>query len=144
MSRITGWGRGTWDEGLWDSTLPVEVTGVSATTGLGTALQASEYPVSGIAATSALGDESVTGTALVIETGLAGTTALGNENVIIDVTSVVTGLSATGVSGDETVSASALVTETGYWNCVNNANWSEFNRLNRVKCNRIKVCSCWI
>ena len=53
MSRITGWGRGTWDEGLWDSPLPVEVTGVAATTAVGTLSQASEYPVTGVAGTTA-------------------------------------------------------------------------------------------
>ena len=90
MTNVTGWGRGTWNQGLWDSPLPVEVTGVAATTAVGTLSQASEYPVSGVNATTTLGNESITASALVIETGLAGTTALGNENVVCDVSFAVT------------------------------------------------------
>ena len=35
MANITGWGRGTWGEGAWNAPLAVEVTGVAGTTALG-------------------------------------------------------------------------------------------------------------
>ena len=38
MALITGWGRGTWNEGAWNSPLSVALTGVSAATAVGTVL----------------------------------------------------------------------------------------------------------
>jgi hypothetical protein len=35
MALITGWGRGTWGEGAWNSPLSVALTGVSAATATG-------------------------------------------------------------------------------------------------------------
>jgi hypothetical protein len=35
MALITGWGRGTWNEGAWNSPLSVALTGVSAATAAG-------------------------------------------------------------------------------------------------------------
>jgi len=31
MADITGWGRGAWGDGAWGTSVPVELTGVSAT-----------------------------------------------------------------------------------------------------------------
>jgi hypothetical protein len=36
MANINGWGRGTWDEGAWGEALPVTLTGLAATSALGT------------------------------------------------------------------------------------------------------------
>ena len=41
MSSVTGWGRGTWGEGAWSEEAPVVVTGVSATSAVGTVVQLS-------------------------------------------------------------------------------------------------------
>mgnify|MGYP002623542040 FL=1 len=35
MAQISGWGRGAWNEGAWGEALPVEVTGVSSQTNVG-------------------------------------------------------------------------------------------------------------
>ena len=35
MADITGWGRGAWSAGPWSEPVPVEVTGESATGGVG-------------------------------------------------------------------------------------------------------------
>jgi hypothetical protein len=35
MANINGWGRGTWDEGAWGEALPVTLTGLAATSALG-------------------------------------------------------------------------------------------------------------
>ena len=36
MANITGWGRGTWGEGAWGEPIPVTLTGLAATSALGT------------------------------------------------------------------------------------------------------------
>ena len=69
--------------------------------------------VTGVSATSALGNETVTGNALVVETGVVGTTSLGNETATADATFAVTGLSSTSSLGNESVTASALVAPQG-------------------------------
>ena len=58
MANITGWGRGTWGEATFGEPVPVVLTG--------------------LAGTSALGSETVTGDANITETGLAGTSGLGS------------------------------------------------------------------
>jgi hypothetical protein len=35
MANITGWGRDTWSSGPWGEPIPVEITGVAATGGVG-------------------------------------------------------------------------------------------------------------
>ena len=36
MANITGWGRGTWGEGTWGEPIPVSLSGLAATSALGT------------------------------------------------------------------------------------------------------------
>ena len=55
---------------------------------------------SGVAGTSALGNETVTGVANVSPTGLAGTSALNSVSTITDNRFGITGLSATSALGD--------------------------------------------
>ena len=68
--------------------------------------------VTGVSATSALGNETVTASALVTETGVVGTTSLGNETVTADATFAVTGLSSTSSLGNEAVSYTHLTLPT--------------------------------
>jgi len=56
MANITGWGRDTWDSGAWGEAAPVILTGVAGTT--------------------ALGDETVVAKAVILPTGLAASTTL--------------------------------------------------------------------
>ena len=35
---VSGWGRGTWGQGAWNQAVPVTVTGVAATTAVGNVL----------------------------------------------------------------------------------------------------------
>jgi hypothetical protein len=53
MANLTGWGRGTWDEGAFGEPIPVALTGVTSTGQVGTA--------------------TATGVALIGVTGLSGT-----------------------------------------------------------------------
>ena len=54
---ITGWGRGTWSEGPWNSPIPVVVTGVEAAGEVGTVTISigTTAAVTGVSATAALG-----------------------------------------------------------------------------------------
>ena len=70
-THLGGWGRGTWNQSAWNTPLSVLVTGV--------------------AGTSALGSETVTGGATVAVTGIAGTSALGSEVVVAGATFAVRG-----------------------------------------------------
>jgi hypothetical protein len=115
MANITGWGRGTWNELAWDSPIPVVVTGVVATSAVGSVVVVpsievsvtnviatgavgavtleSKYAVSGVAGTSAVGSESVTASALVSVTGVNASAS--TDNVTLESKYLVTGLSAT-------------------------------------------------
>ena len=90
----TGWGRDTWGDGPWGAT-------------------AVSVSLSGVAGTSALGDESsVTGDCNLTETGLAGTGAVGT---IVAAGFAITGVSGTASTiglGDETVTCDANVYPT--------------------------------
>ena len=52
MVDITGWGRGTWSEGPWDSAIPVTVTGVAGTGAVGSVgiVAEANIPVTGTVA----------------------------------------------------------------------------------------------
>ena len=56
MTNITGWGRGTWGEGAWNSPIAVEVSGVSATASLGTAVSDTGivFGVTGVSSTASI------------------------------------------------------------------------------------------
>ena len=57
MALITGWGRSTWNSGTWNSPVPVEVTGVSAASAIGseTLEKNSIFSQTGVSAASAIG-----------------------------------------------------------------------------------------
>ena len=90
MAIINGWGRGTWGEAAWGEASPVTLTGLAATSALGTA------------STQSANNLSVT-------LG-ASTSALGTPNVRIIFSTTVTGLSATGSVGSVTFDAEANLT----------------------------------
>ena len=78
MANITGWGRDTWDSGAWGEAAPVILTGVAGTTALGdeTVIADANVSVTGLSATSALGNETVIAKANILPTGLAVSTTL--------------------------------------------------------------------
>ena len=63
MALITGWGRGTWGEGAWNSPLSVALTGVSAATATGSVEVKIEVPLTGVSAATATGSVTVAGEA---------------------------------------------------------------------------------
>lgn len=115
MADITGWGRGTWSSGAWGSAIPVELTGVSATTSVGsvTVDAAANVPTTGIAATTGVGSVTVSADANTSVTGQAGTSAVGSVTVAAAANVAVTGEAATSAVGSVTVTADANAPATG-------------------------------
>jgi hypothetical protein len=89
MANVTGWGRGTWGEGAWSEEAPVLVTGLSAT--------------------SSVGSVTVTGSALVAEDSVTGTAAVGD--VTSDTFQVVR---PTAVTGTGEVTAPSIVGDANF------------------------------
>jgi hypothetical protein len=75
MANITGWGRGTWDEGAFGEPIPVTLTGLAATSALGSLAVDAEANVTltslvGTTATPLVG---VNAQAIAVLPGLVGT-----------------------------------------------------------------------
>ena len=104
----TGWGRLGWGDQAWgDSTWgqngwgtitegTVPLTGISATTSLGTPVIAIGVPLTGISATSTLGTPTVKSDNTTTLTGESATSTLGSVNINL-------GVPLTGISGTITV-----------------------------------------
>ncbi|MBI2007652.1 hypothetical protein HYS85_00230 [Candidatus Saccharibacteria bacterium] len=96
----------------------VTPTGVGGTGAVGNeTITASALVIeTGVVGTSGVGTVTTTAGALVVETGLAGTSAVGTvtvETTSPDVTVSATGVSGTGSVGEETITASALLSLMG-------------------------------
>jgi len=115
----SGWGRGTWGQGAWNQSISVavtvSVTGVGATTALGDEQTNAGANVLGVAAvaTTSLGNEAVSGSASFTVSGVAATSAVGNETAIGTATVSVSGVAGTTSVGNETVAANSSVAVIG-------------------------------
>jgi hypothetical protein len=109
MANVTGWGRGTWGEGAWNSEAPVAVTGLSATSGLGTVSVTGSAVVAedSVTGTSALGDVTSEQLQVVRPTSVTGTGQNTAPTILGDANFSITGVSATGSVG--TVDAISVV-----------------------------------
>jgi len=83
VADVTGWGRGAWNDGSWGTALPVAVTGVAGTTGLGsvTVTADSNVSVTGVAGTGATGTFIASSPKVVDVTGVSGTFELNSVSV---------------------------------------------------------------
>lgn len=113
MTNITGWGRGAWGDGAWGQPVPVVLTGVSATTNVGTPLAGGGSLVGPVGAvgTIGFGDEQVTATANVSVTGVTATIATSTPTAPAAVT--LTGISATASTTTPTTVGDAIFSVTG-------------------------------
>ena len=136
---LDGWGRGSWNEGAWNEFIPLSVTGVQGTTGLGTVvgLPSITANVTGVSATTSVNALSISTTTGAPVTNVVGTTAVGSETVIIGVDVGVTlaslqisqsdvvivpqcvisliGLGAIGSTGEELVYSLIVPDQTANW-----------------------------
>ena len=92
---VNGWGQGAWNASGWGGFADATVA------------------VTGLASTSALGDESVSADALVSPTGVAGTSASGTVFIFIANVAEPTGVTATGAVGTVVVSIPVSFSVTG-------------------------------
>ena len=112
MAKINGWGRGTFGQLTFGEPIPVVITGVAATSALGneSVTAAANIPVTTVVGTSALGNESVEAAANVTVTAVTATTTLGNESVTAAANAPVTLAAMTSALGDGTAVQAAAVT----------------------------------
>ena len=106
---ISGFGRGTYGQGAWNTELPVLVTGVVGT--------------------SALGSETVVSENIFAVTGVAGTSALGSETVAIKADVAVTGVSATGVIGNTLIWGDIDTTQVPNWAVISTTQTPEWQNI---------------
>ena len=59
MALITGWDRSTWNSGTWNKPVPVEVTGVSSTSAIGSTQINFAFTVDGVSAASTVSQVTV-------------------------------------------------------------------------------------
>jgi hypothetical protein len=83
VASVTGWGRGSWNDGAWGTALPIAVTEVAGTTGLGsvTVTADSNVSVTGLAGTGAIGTVIASSPKVVDVTGVLGTFELNSVSV---------------------------------------------------------------
>ena len=112
MANITGWGRGTWGEGAWGEPVPVTLTGLAATSALGTVsvvAKANVTPSSQVG-TSAVGTLTFDCEANVSPSGVSATSALGTLIVVAKANVTPSSQVGTSAVGSLTVVAKANVT----------------------------------
>ena len=105
MANITGWGRGTWDEGAWGEPIPVTLTAPSAATATVSAVAidaAGRFGIIGVSATTGAPTAGVNAQAIAVVTGAVAT--LGSVSVDVDgeANVVISGLAATSAVGSLT------------------------------------------
>jgi hypothetical protein len=139
MALITGWDRSTWNSGTWNSPVPVEVTGVSAASAIGSATVSidSSFSVTGVSAASAIGSVSVFSAVLIIPTGVSAAGSLGSATAITNSNLSITGVSAASGIGSvqmnfaftvDGVSATSTVSQTTVWSEIDTSqtpNWTK-------------------
>jgi|TARA_R110002012_G_scaffold271217_1_gene456448 hypothetical protein len=96
---MTNWGHGTWGAGVWGGGVFADV---------GQVIPAATNVASGLVQTP-----TILGACNFSVTGVAGTTAVGNEVVDAQMKFTATGLQATGAVGNEGVTGTSVVVETG-------------------------------
>ena len=96
MSSLQGWSRAGWNHGPWSQPSPVVITGVWGTGAVSTPVIESSYSVTGVSATSGLGSETVSLITPVSVSGTTMTSGVGSTQAgglaVVDVS----GVSGTG------------------------------------------------
>ena len=55
MAIVSGWDRGTWNQGAWNTEIPVEITGVSAAASAGSVTYQYTITIEGVSASATVG-----------------------------------------------------------------------------------------
>ena len=115
MASLTGWDRGTWNEGAWNSPVPLAITGVSAASAVGSVTISLPVTVSvtGVSAASAIGSVSAIVPVTVTPSGVSAASAIGSTQINFSFT--VTGVSAEGKANNALVWSSIDESQTPNW-----------------------------
>ena len=93
----TGWGRAAWNDDAWGIQGDILLTGVSATTSVGSIAPADVMGLTGVSATGSVG--ALTPADVIGVTGVSATTSIGEVNVTSNPTIQLTGVSVTSSVG---------------------------------------------
>ena len=145
MANVTGWGRSTWGSGEWGEAVPVTLTGLSATSGLGSLSVDAEANISlaSQVGTSALGTATTVSNNNISVTGLSVTSAVSgvgvNGQAVASVPSVVATLGSVSVDVDGeanvTVTGVAATSAIGTATTTSNNNFDVGNQVNQMVAN---------
>lgn len=91
----SGWGDGAWGASFWGGFVDADVS------------------VTGVAGTSAVGEEGVSGTSVVVETGLSATGVVNSSGLTFLFAYLQTGVSSTGAVGNVSILGDSNFAETG-------------------------------
>ena len=118
MALITGWDRSTWNSGAWNSPVPVELTGVSAASAVGSvsAIVSVNVSVTGASAASAVGSPTIITNSILSVTGVSAASGIGSVQINFAFT----------VEG---VSAEGLVNNVLIWNVIDTSQTSNFSEI---------------
>ena len=122
MALITGWDRSTWNSGAWNSPVPVEVTGVSAASAIGSASVVVPVTVSpsGVSAASATGSPTLITNSTLSVTGVSAASGIGSVQANFAFT--VDGVSAEGIVNNVTV-----------WSVIDTSQTSNFTEISTTQ-----------
>jgi hypothetical protein len=100
---ISGWNRNTWDSGTWGEALPVEITGVSSATAVGSTTIVFATSVTGVSAATAVGSPTyaIVSNITLTPSGVSAATAIGSTEV--DIIEVISGVSAIASVGSPVI-----------------------------------------
>jgi len=140
MALITGWDRSTWNSGTWNSPVPVEVTGVSAASAIGSTTVSidSSFSVTGVSAASAIGSVSVFSSVTLLPTGVSAASAIGSITAVTNSNLSVTGVSATSGIGSvqinfaftvDGVSAASTVSQATVWSVIDTSQTPDWTKI---------------
>ena len=109
MANVTGWGRGTWGEGAWSEEAPVLVTGLSATSSVGSVTITASALVAedAVTGTGAIGDVTSDTFQVARPTAVTGTGEVTAPSIVGDASFSITGVAGTSALG--TVDAKSVV-----------------------------------
>lgn len=115
MAIVNGFGRGGWGQLTWGEPIPVVVTGVAGTSALGneTVQANADVDVTNNLATTAVGAVAVQAFAVVGVSAVASTLGLGDETLITNNNLSVSGFGVTVSQGSVDTDAQAVISAIG-------------------------------
>ena len=97
MAIVSGWDRGTWNQGAWNTEIPVEITGVSAVASAGSVTYEQGINVTGVSAAASAGSFTLVTNNTLSPAGVSAVASAGS--VTYQYTVTIEGVSASATVG---------------------------------------------